>query len=177
MSRRTFVIRPVLAGFFLVVMATAAWATKITPFIDTGTLIERAKDIVIVEVTGASVADTAAFHDGMFAVDIEILMPLKGDKAKGRATLATIYPVEKGKRYLISSLGGSAFGTDLLATAELSQVLLGEGLKLKSLEEKPLKEQVSLVFQWRLFEVTVAQKSLARERALLEKAGAPNGAE
>lgn len=151
-------------------MPAGAWAIIISLFTDTDTFIERAKDIVIVEVTGATVSDTQHFENGFYSVDVELIKTLKGDKAKGKAVLATIYPVEHGKRYLVSSLGGSAFGTDLLAVPELSLVLLSDGVKLEQLEGKSLKEQVSLIFAKRLEDVVVAQKQLAIERRLLERA-------
>ena len=157
----------------VLILATTVWAIKVTLFMDTDTFIRRAKDILIVEVIKVPDGDSQSHRDGLYPVDINILMTLKGDKAKGNATLATIYPVEKGKRYLVSSLGGSAFGTDLLAVPELSVVPLPANLELKTLEGKALNEQVSLIFQQRLAEIVSAQKKLADERTLLEKAAAP----
>ena len=139
-------------------------------FTDTDTLIERAKDMVIVELTGATVSDTGKFHDGLYSVDVELIKTLKGDKAQDKTVLATIYPTEHGKRYLVSSFGGSALGTDLLAVPELSLVPLSDGLKLEQLEGKPLKEQVLLIFKKRLEDVVATQKQLATERRLLERA-------
>ena len=162
-----------LGGLLVLVLATSSWGVPITLFMDTDTFLKRAKDIVIVEVTDISAAKSEGRIDGFYPVDINILMTLKGDKAKGKAILATIYPVEKGKRYLVSSLGGSAFGTDLLALPELSVIPLSAYLDLKTFEGKPLKEQVSLGFKERLDDVIVAQKALAKERALLEKGVEP----
>jgi hypothetical protein len=176
MWNRTSIIAPALAGFFVLILVTAVWAVKITLFMDTDTFIARAKDIVIVEAADVPKAGSGIGADGLYPVDIDILMPLKGDKSKGKTTLATIYPIEKGKRYMISSLGGSAFGTDLLGLPELSVVPLSANLDLKGLEGKALKEQVLLVFQQRLADVNFAQKRLSEERILLERATGPQRA-
>jgi hypothetical protein len=170
MSPRASIVRAILAGGCLLALASTLYAIKISLFVDTDSLIERCSDIVIVEVTGASVENTNRYDDGFYAVDVDVIMALKGNKAKGQTKLATIYPVEHGQRYLVSSLGGSAFGTDLLAVPELSLVRLPSELKLESLEGKPLKEQVTLIFKKRLEDVVREQAVLAHERTLLERA-------
>jgi hypothetical protein len=170
MARRKWIVGAFLAGCCSLALAGSAWAIRITLFTDTDTFIQRAKDIVIVEVTGATVSNTGKFHDGLYSVDVELIKTLKGDKAKGKTVLATIYPTEHAKRYLVSSLGGSALGTDLLAVPELSLVALSDGLKLEEIEGKPLQDQIRLIFEKRLEDVVVAQKQLAIERRLLERA-------
>lgn len=159
-----------LAGLLVLIMATAAWAIKISLFVDTDTFLARAKDIVIADVLDLPVDGGRGQDDGLYPVAINLVMTLKGQRPNGKATLATIYPVEKGHRYLVSSLGGSAYDTDLLAVPELSLVPVPADLKLQDLAGKSLKEQVALVFQHRLAEVEAAQKKLAEERSLLEKA-------
>ena len=173
MQKRKSFVGPVWVGLAVLALAVTAWAIKITLFMDTDTFIKRAQDIVIVEVTGVPDPDSRVQFEGLHPVDIEILMPLKGEKAIGKTTMATIYPVEKGKRYMVSSLGGSAFGTDLLAVPELSLVALPDSMELKGLAGKSVKEQVSSVFQARLVEVKTEQIRLADERLLLEKAVEP----
>ena len=161
----------VAAGLVVLALASSASAILVSLFQDTDAYLERAKDIVIVEVLGKS-DDGRKYPDNLIrGVLVQVVMTLKGDKRPGQTSLSTIYPVQHGERYLVMSLGGRS---DLLATAELSQVPLGQ-LDVKRLAGKPLKEQVLTVFGNRLDEVQIALAELGHEQTLLKVAVGKSG--
>lgn len=140
-------------------------AVKITLFMDTDTFVKRAKDIVIAKCTSPPEIPAR----GLSPAHVEVLMVLKGDKKPGKLKIATIYPMVSGKTYMLTSLGGSAQGTDFLALPELSVVPIPSDFELGKLKGKSLKEQVQRVFSRRLYEVERALETLLREKALLDK--------
>ena len=149
-------------------VAAEARAIKITAFIDTDTFVERSKDIVIAKCTGP-VAKGDAFDDGLFPVNVRIVSVLRGDKKPGKAKIATIYPMESGKTYLLTSMGGSAHGTDFLAIPELSVVELPPNFRLADLDGKQVVEQVQAVFAARRQENARQQRLLEEEKKMLDK--------
>jgi hypothetical protein len=153
----------------LLLMTAAAQAIKITAFTDTDTFVKRAQDIVIAKCTGP-VPDRDKYEDGLYPVDVEIVTVLKGAKKPGKATIATIYPTEAGKTYLLTSLGGSAYGTDFLAVPQLAVVELPAKFRLDDLKGKTVREQVQAVFVARRQENERQQQLLKDEKTLLDKA-------
>lgn len=152
----------------LLLVTAEAHAIKITLFTDIDTFVQRANDIVVAKCTGP--VPTNNYEDGLYPVDVEVVSILKGVKMPGQAKIATIYPMEVGKIYLLTSLGGSAHGTDFLAIPELSVVELPPNLKLDDLKGKKLAEQVQTVFAARRQENERQQLMLAKEKRLLDKA-------
>lgn len=154
-------------------IALPCQAVKITAFTDTNTFIERAKDIVIAKCLGP-VPDARRYDDGLYPVDVQIITALKGPKNKlmkpGKAKIATIYTMEAGKTYLLSSMGGSAHGSKFLATAELSVVELPPSFRIDTLKDKMVKEQVQMVFAARRQEIERQQRLLEEMKKLLDKA-------
>lgn len=148
-------------------------AIKIAAFTDTDTFIERAKDIVIAKCLGP-VPDVNRYDDGLYPIDVELITALKGPKnaimKPGKTKIATIYPMEVGKTYLLTSIGGSAYGTEFLAVPELSVVELPKSIKLEELKDKTVKEQVQMVFAARRKENEWQQQHLVAEKKLLDKA-------
>jgi hypothetical protein len=149
-------------------------AIKITAFIDTDTFVQRAQDIVIAKCL-APVPDGGRYDNGLYPVDVQVVSVLKGaqketKKKSGKAKIATIYQMEAGKIYLLSSLGGSALGTDFLAIPELSVVELPPNFRLDDLKGKTVVEQVHAVFAARRQEVELLQCLLEKEKKLLDKA-------
>ena len=110
------------------------------------------------------------FIDGVHPVEVRIIRTLKGDKPAGKQTIATIYDMTPGRRYLLYSLGGDACGTDFLAIPELSVVEMAPRFDLNSLENKPLADQVFLIFKDRLSRVKVLLGELEREKWALQMA-------
>jgi hypothetical protein len=153
----------------LLLVTGEAQAIKITGFIDIDTFVSRAKDIVIAKCLGP-VPDGRSFDDGFYPVDVQVVSVIKGAKKLGKAKIATIYPMEAGKTYLLTSLGGSAFGTDLLAVPELSVVELPPSFRLDDLEGKRVSEQVQALFAARRQENERQQRLLKVEMKLLDKA-------
>ena len=142
-------------------------SVKITLFMDTDTFIKRAKDIVIAKCI--SLPEDGSGKIGLSPVQVEILTVLKGDKKPGELKIVTIYPMAPGKTYMLTSLGGSAHGTDFLALPELSVVPIPSNFELEQLKGKSLKEQVQRVFSRRLYEVEWVLEPLLREKVLLDK--------
>lgn len=158
--------------FLAVLLVTLDWcyAVIVTSFVDTDMFVERARDIVIARYLPGEEADSAKFENGLHLVQVEILLVLKGNKQPGRMKVATIYYLKPGESYMLTSSGGSAYGTDFLAIPQLSVVPLPFNFDLKILEGKNMKEQVQAVFSRRLFEVEQALSPLQKEESLLTKA-------
>jgi hypothetical protein len=105
---------------------------------------------------------------------VQVVSVLKGPKNEsmkiGKAKIATIYSMKTGRTYLLTSMGGSAFGTEFLAVPEMSVVELPPGFRLDDLNGKTVVEQVRIVFAARRQEVVRRQRSLEEEKKLLDKA-------
>jgi hypothetical protein len=144
-------------------------AVRITLFADTDTFVQRAQDIVIAKCSGP-VPDSRQYEDGLYPVDVQVVAVLKGGKMPGQAKIVTVYPMEAGKTYLLTSLGGSAHGTDFLAVPELSVVELPANFHLDDLKGKKVVEQVQTVFAARRQENERQQRLLMEEKKLLDKA-------
>ena len=99
-----------------------------------------------------------------------MLQVLKGEWTTGKAKLVTIVQtMERGRRYLMIRLGGSARDIKFLANAELAVVEVPAGFDLKALDGKALPEQVQLVFDARREQVRLRLIQLEREKAAREK--------
>jgi hypothetical protein len=159
----------VMSLALMLLVTASAQAIKVTIFTDTDTFVQRAQDIVIAKCTGP-VPNGQAYDDGLYPVDVQVLAVLKGAKKPGKATIATIYPMETGKSYLLTSLGGSAYGTDFLAVPELAVIELPPNFRLDDLKGKKVPEQVQAVFAARRQENERQQRLLKAEKALLDKA-------
>jgi hypothetical protein len=154
-----------------VVLLTAlpCQAVPITLFTDTDTFVRRAQDIVIAKCLGP-VPDGRNYDDGLYPVDVQVSSVLKGTRKPGKDKIATIYPMEAGKTYLLTSLGGSAHGTDFLAIPELSVVELPPNFQIDGLQGKKVAEQVQLVLAARRQENERLQRLLEVEKKLLDLA-------
>lgn len=146
-----------------------AQAVPISFFSDTDTFIERAQDIVIVKCVSVPKDGGIAFHDGLYPAEVEVLKTIKGKRALGRLTVATIYPMKPEVRYLLTNTGGAALNTDFLSTAELSVVSLPANASLKELEGKTTKQQVQMIFAWNLLEVEQKLAPLLAEQDKLQR--------
>jgi len=154
----------------LVLLAAAeARAIKVTAFSDTATFVEQAKDVVVAKCLGP-VPDGTTYEDGLYPVDVDVTAVLKGEKKPGKTKVATVYPMEAGKTYLLTSMGGSAYGADLLAVPELAVVEVPRDVRPDDLKGKGLVEQVRAVFAARRRENERRQRELAAEKKLLDKA-------
>lgn len=166
----------------LLFVAQSSQAIKITLFTDLDTYIERAHEIIIAECTDPVEVWAGHYEDMLHPSQVTILKTLKGERKPGATRISTIYTLRPGRTYLLYSLGGSAFDTDFLAVPELSAVPLPahsvrESL-LKDLEDRPLKEQVRMIFSWYRQEVESELQQLQKEKEALDKALAPvEGAE
>ena len=102
---------PALALLLLVPCATQA--IKVSAFTDIDTFLDRSQDMVIAKCLGP-VPDASRYDDGLYPVDVQVLQALKGPGPKnksmkpGKAKIATIYAMEAGKTYLLTSMGGLA---------------------------------------------------------------------
>ncbi len=104
-----------------------AFAIPIGLFTDTDAYIDRARDIVLAKCVSVP-EKPAAFIDGLYPVEVEVLKTLKGDRNPGPLKIGTVYLMKPGGSYLLANSGGSAFGSDFLALPELSVVPLPTGV-------------------------------------------------
>lgn len=161
--------RSLLAALALVAVP-AAQAVPVMPFTDAPTFAKRATEVVIAECRDPDVLGGAK-DDGLTLVEVDVVKALKGDRKAGRAKLTTIgQPMEKGKRYLMASFGGSALGSDFVANGELAVVEVPAGFDLKALDGKSVAEQVQLVLDARRADVAAKVRALEAEKAGLDKA-------
>ena len=145
-------------------------AVPITLFSDADTYVKRAKDIVIAKCVSVPKQGSRGYEDGLHAVTVDVLMVLKGEKEKGRLTVGTIYAMKPGETYLLSSLGGSALGTDFLALPQLSVVPIPSDFDLAVLKGKNVKQQVHSVFARHLHQIEQQLAPLLEKQGLLRKA-------
>jgi len=149
--------------------ALAGWASTITLFTDLDTYLQRGKDILIAQAV-ALPADGQAGVDDLHLVEVDALRTLKGTNQPGLLTIATIYPMSIGRRYLLYSLGGSFRRTSFLAVDELSVVEVPSWFDLGQLDGKSPRAQIALLFELRLAEIKRRLKELEHDKQLLEKA-------
>jgi hypothetical protein len=161
--------RMLLALVLVLFTALPCLAIVVTLFVDADTFVQRAKEIVIAKCLGP-VPEGLTYPDGLYPVKVEIVYVVKGARKVGKATIATIYRMEAGKLYLLTSLGGSAFGTDFLAVPELSVVELPPRFSLDGLKGKKVIDQARAVFAARREENQRLQRALEEEKKLLDKA-------
>jgi hypothetical protein len=77
--------------------------------------------------------------------------------------------MEKGKRYMMVSFGGSALGSDFVANGELAVVEVPAKFELKVLERKTLVEQMQAVFDARRADLTAKMRRLEVDRDALDQ--------
>jgi hypothetical protein len=151
----------------------ACSAIPITAFVDVDTFVERAQHIIVAKCVGP-VPSAEEADDGLYAVDVDMIAVVKGPKNPSmkltKTRIATIYPMEAGKRYLLTNMGGSALGTNFHAVPELSVVELPPNFQLDALKGKSMADQVRTVFAARRQEIERQQRLLKQEKALLDKA-------
>ena len=150
-------------------LAAQALAVPITLFQDTDTYIQRAKDLVVAKCTAVPKDGGEAHFDGLHPVEVQVLHSLKGDRQSGPLKVATIYPLEVGKTYLLANTGGTALGTDFLSLGELTVVEIAADLDLKWLTGKSTKEQVQRIFAGHLHSIEQKLKPLLHAQSMLEK--------
>jgi hypothetical protein len=145
-------------------------AVPLIPFTDAETFARRATEVVVADCRDPDVLGGPK-DDGLTLVGVDVVRTLKGDRKAGPARLATIgQPMEKGKRYLMVSFGGSALGSDFVANADLAVVEVPAGFDLKSLDGKPVADQVRTILAARRAEVAARVRRLEAERAALDAA-------
>ncbi|MBN9518869.1 hypothetical protein J0H58_10180 [bacterium] len=156
-------------------VASVAAAVPLVPFSGSADFARRATEVVIADCLDPDPDPGPKF--GVTTVAVDVVKVLKGDRKLGKATLATIgQPVEKGRRYMMVSFGGSALGTNFLAQSELALVEVPAGFDLKALDDKTVAEQMQLVFDARREQVRVRLIQLGQEKAALDKTVADKAA-
>jgi hypothetical protein len=116
------------------------------------------------------VPNVANYDDGLYLVEVRIVSVLKGAKKPGKLAIATVYPMEPGKTYLLASNGGAVGGTDFLAVPQLSVVEVSRQFRLRDLDGKKVAEQVQAVFAARRMANEQQRRDLEAEKKLLDKA-------
>ncbi len=159
-----------ISTLMLCLSASSLFAIKVTLFEDTDSYIARAQDIIIAECISIEAEKVDVDTDGLQAAKVKVVKVLKGNRKPGELRIASLYPIQKGRIYMLSSLGGSRMGSDFLAVPELSVVPLPSNFRFSDLDSKVLKEQVQIVFSRYLFEVDKEYRRILTEKRLLEKA-------
>jgi hypothetical protein len=147
----------------LYVLAAPAFAIKVTLFMNIDTLIRRSHEIVIAKCVSVPTNATTGYEDGFYPARMELLENLKGDRKPGPFALGTIYPLVPGRTYLLCNSGGSAFGTDFLSVAELSVVQIPPFFALSRLADKPIGEQITMIFSARRSQIDRKMRELKQE--------------
>ncbi len=160
--------RLVLPALCVLLIASVTFAIKITLFMDTATFAERAQDIIIAACDRP--VPEKDYGDGLHPVGVTVRNVLKGKSPVGPMKIATIYPMQAGRIYLLTSLGGSVDGITFLAVPELSVVEIPVAFDLSLLKDKTLVEQLNSIFAARKAEVDRRQQELKREADLLQMA-------
>jgi hypothetical protein len=158
-----------LAASFCLVLSSQAPAVPISLFQDIDTYLERSQDLVIAKCKILPKEGIHAFIDGLYPVEVEVLLSLKGERQPGPLKIATVYPLEVGKTYLLANTGGSALDTNFLSLAELSVVPLDANLEIKTLAGQSTKQQVQRIFAGYLHGIEQELKPLLQKQAALEK--------
>jgi hypothetical protein len=154
------------AAIFL--LAAPVPALPVATFTDTKTFTGAATDVVIADCLDPDPDPGPKIN--VTTVSVDVVKVLKGERKPGKAKLVTIgQPMEKGRRYLMMSFGGSAGEIKFLANGELAVVEVPAGFDLKTLEGKTVAEQAQLVFDARREQVRLRLIELQREKELLEK--------
>ena len=159
MTRKLLILSLVLLCY------TPCHAIMVTLFDNTERYADLSRDIIIAKCVSCS-------PDGgqLSMAEVDIIMVLKGNKKTGPFDIATLDPIEPGQHYLLASMGGSTRGTDFLAVPELAIVPVPADFDFDSLKQKPLKQQLHMLFSRRLFELERQLAPLLEEQKLLEKA-------
>ena len=141
--------RLLLPAAALLLLAAPAPALPVMPFTDTKTFAEKATDVLIAECLDPDAAPGPKLN-GVTEVRVDVVQVLKGDRKPGKATLVTIgQPMEKGRRYMMTSFGGSVRDIKFLTNSDLAVVEVPATFDLKALDGKTVAEQVQLVFDAR----------------------------
>lgn len=138
---------------------------------DTPTFVVKATDLLVVRCLNPDVKGGEK-NDGLTLIEVEVLMVLKGERKVGKAKLATIgQRMEKGRRYLLASFGGSAFDTGFLAQSDQAVVELPPEFDLKSPDfvTDKLQYRVQRIFDARRAQVNRLIRQLRQEKAVLDR--------
>jgi hypothetical protein len=161
--------RLLLPAALLLLAPAAAAALPIMQFTDTESFARSATDVLVAECLDPD-ADPGPKLNGVTAVQVNVIQVLKGDRKTGKAKLVTIgQPMEKGRKYMMVSFGGSVGDIKFLAQADLAVVEIPPGFDLKALGGKTVAEQIQLVFDARREQVRILLIQIEREKANLEK--------
>src|ERR1041385_3289969 len=73
----------------------------VTSFSDIDTYLKRGNNIVIAKAFSIPTNAPVNLGDGLHLVEVEIVRTLKGTNQPGRQIIATIYPLNSGRDYLL----------------------------------------------------------------------------
>jgi hypothetical protein len=165
-----------LAVAAVILLPMMASAVPLVPPMDTPTFVAKATDILVARCLSPDVKGGGK-NDGLTLIEVEILTVLKGERKVGKARLATIgQRMEKGKRYLLASFGGSAFDTGFLAQSDQAVIELPADFDLRSLAGRTALERAQRIFDARRGQVERLLRQLQHEKAVLDRTAAHPGA-
>jgi len=153
----------------LLAAGCSALAVGIAPFTSWDDISRKSPDIIIARCTLTT--PDGPIGNGMIWSDIEVLSVLKGETKPGVARMVSQYAPRQGERFLMFSTYQS---NDLYraynATETYRVVPLGRYFVTDELTGKALDEQVKLLLQHRLEEVTRELQQGTEEKKRLEEA-------
>ena len=157
------------AIFLIVGVISTAMAVLISPFTSWSDLTHKSPDIVIARCTAAH-PDNMPVADGMMWSHIEVISVLKGDTKPGAAQMVSQYSPYQGERFLMfSEYQSNQLYQAYNATETYRIVPLGRYFLTNELAGKPLDEQIQMVFQSRLKDLSVEMKRAGEEQKRLEE--------
>ena len=149
--------------------AVSAFGVPVLPFTSWDDISKKSPDIIIARCTATTPEGPIA--DGMVWSDIEVLSVLKGDTKPGAARMVSQHAPRQGDRFLMFSTYQS---NDLYraynATETYRVVPLGGYFSSDELKGKTLEEQIRLLLQHRLEDLTRELQQGAVEKKRLEEA-------
>jgi hypothetical protein len=163
-------MKTVVTLVLLLVLASSASAVFLSPFTSWEELTENSPDIVIARCSKTT-PDAIPIHDGMIWSDIEAVKVIKGDTKPGVARMVSQYWPRQGERFLMfSEYQSNDLYSAYNATETYRIVPLGRYFNTNKMDGKSLDEQIQLVLQHRLEEVSRELKEIADEKKRLEEA-------
>ena len=89
---------------------------------------------------------TVVVGDDFHPVEVEVVRMLKGDAHSGRRIIGAHYPMVPGRNYLLYRYGDEGGGPDEFAALRFMAMEVPPSFDLAQLEGKPLREQITLLY-------------------------------
>jgi len=162
-----------LVPLVLAALALPAWALLMGVY-RSADHIARARNLLVVQVPEPPPNTVPLLgKDGVIDCRVEVLKVLAGSGAEAGkdAVVSTLARLRPGARYLLAGEEAGRAGKPwLLFHWHLGVTEIPDSFDLKTLEEKPVKDQVALILKARVDELDRRLESLRAEKQSMEKA-------